>query len=181
MSKIRVENLDKTFDSLEVVFDSQAGRKDFLDEIGKFLSDRIVRETRSGKDLVNSRRQPGLSPGYVGYRHRLANGTATNRSRSGPSVVRPDGRFFRPSFSNLTLTGQLLRSVGFRSRPRLKQIEIFVSGSRNDGKTNSQVLRSLARRGREFLGVDDKGILRVRRMIIDKIRREFRKKGFSKK
>jgi hypothetical protein len=185
--KVKVKNLKEVFLGVQALyFDDTAKRQIFLNEQAKFLRDRIVAETRKGKDL--SRKgvsQPPLSQGYINWRRKLKDGKAPNREN-----IKPHPIFFSPSFSNLTLTGQLLDSVQWFVNERRKFFEIRPTGVRRNPKNsfiknlffglrNQTVANDLARRGRTFLGIDEKGLKRVRKAFIDEFRRELKNNNFT--
>jgi hypothetical protein len=98
------------------------------------------------------------------------------------------------------MTGQLMESIVGRMRARLGQIEITVDGDREPteirsaktGKliqfnnqdeitTNKGLARKLADNGRTFLGLDEKGVQRIRKMALDEIRRKIKASRFVAK
>lgn len=193
-SKVEVKNVSRVLKSVEKLFDEATKREEFLIKIRDFAVKRIQAETRKGKDLSqDGALQPDLSDFSVAIRGLVASGKW--KMRPGPG--RP---FFRADFSNLTLSGQMLSSlVGFM-RARLGVIEITVEGKRDPiefvvaktGKvvnfrnkdqitTNKGLVRSLADRGRTFLGMDRKGVERIRRMVLDEIRRKIKQSSFIAK
>jgi hypothetical protein len=95
------------------------------EEIGEFLVQRIRSEARRGRPLNKSRRFPNLKSSSVRSRDRLSRFNKTG----GP---------FRPSLSNLTLTGQLLDSIKFEFARAKGVIEVFARGKRKPYKTGPQ-------------------------------------------
>jgi hypothetical protein len=175
----RVLNVKSVFSAVDALFATAAEKGDFLDKQGKFLRNRIQAETRSGRDLSrDGQSQPDLSPGYKRWRRRLERGESKSK-------IRPDSKFFRADFSNLTLSGQLLKSLEYFVQRRKRQFEIKVSGTRRDPdgrskiRTNQALVADLAERGRTFLGVDRKGVERVRKAFVDELRRQIRKNKFT--
>lgn len=172
--KLKVKNVKRVFKNAKDVFKNVGKSKAFLEKSARFLKNRIQAQTRSGRDLVNDRAQPALSKNYVAYRESVMDGTSGDG-------VRPDKRFMVPSLSNLTLTGQLLKSMKYELRSRLRRFDIFVSGLRKDGSYNSNVAKDLKDRGRVFLGVDENGILRIKKNLLDDFRRLIKQKRFKKR
>lgn len=201
----RVSNIDSVFNAIRAIYEDLTTQAEELDKIGKFTRDRIVAETRKGKDLTNNgAKQPELSEGYIAWRRSLgarfkATDRAANAIAEGRDVSRsdlkkiskithrtptPDSTFFKPAKSNLTLTGQLLNSIEYTVKVSERKIIIEPTGSRDDGKTNKQVAEELATRstglaprGRKFLGLDERGFQRIRNLIVEAIRRLALKKG----
>ena len=163
-----VKNMDSVFNAVKAVYNDLAKERRELDSIAKFARDRIVAETRKGKDLSRDRKQPPLSPNYIKYRERVARGEED---------ITPDGQFFSPKRSTLTLTGQLLDNIEYSVKPSQNKITIEPTGLRRDGLTNKEVASDLARRDRTFLGLDERGFARIRNRIVEAIRRLAIKKG----
>lgn len=164
MAKVRVKGIKSVFNSINAIFDNSIKKDSFLNMLKDFVVLRIQAETRKGKDLSRDGAvQPGLSDGYVRMREKFQDEKSVRLSK-----------FFRVDFSNLTLTGQMLDSLAGKVLPRLSQIEISVSGNRDDGETNSGVAKDLASRGRTFLGLDVKGRVRLRKFVLDELRKQIR-------
>ena len=171
MAKVSIKNYSKLFNSIDKVFDRTLKSDSMYQKITKFVTTRIVQQTRAGNDLSRdnkSGKQPPLSEGYIEYRKRLKSGEIKDRK------VKPAGSNFRPAFSNLTLTGQLLKSVKGVFSKTQRTIIIEPTGTRKDGLTNKEVTKDLAERGRTFLGLDKIGELRIRRIVLDILRRNIR-------
>lgn len=158
---VKIKNVKGALSAALKLLEESADFK--LNDLGEFARKRIQAETRKGQDLKNESEQPPLSAGYISQRERMRKGV--------------DTRFFRPSFSNLTLTGQMLKSLYFKVYPRNRIIEVGVEGVRKDGLTNSAVAKDLASRGRYFLGLDRKGIYLIRKIVLDEIRRRIKKRS----
>jgi hypothetical protein len=80
----------------------------------------------------------------------------------------------RPRKSHLTLTGQLLESLDYDIDRSKGEVVVKPTGKRDDGKTNVEVTEDLATRGRTYLGLDNKGIDRVRQLVIRELNRNIR-------
>jgi len=132
-----------------------------LKQIEEFSVKRIKSFTRSGKSLPLER-QPlaKLSEKYVQKRENY------------PS----NAQLFKPKKSNLTYSGQLLESLNSRSNYKLQSVRVFVSGTRDDGKLNTDVAEWVRLGGRPFLGLDTKGKDRIAEIIIRDFRRRIKKK-----
>lgn len=169
--KYRLKNMDPIIKAIRELYSDIAHQESSLDGIGKFVRDRIVAETRKGNDLTKGGiKQPPLSEGYIQKRYKLKSGV--------------DKTFFRPSLSNLTLSGQLLDSIEYKITVSQSKIVISPTGVRDDGMRNEALAQELADRstrlaprGRHFLGLDDRGYKRIRAKIIEAIRRMAEKKG----
>jgi hypothetical protein len=174
MAKVEVKGLKSVFNAIKSIFDDSIKKKEFLTEIKDFSVLRIQAETRKGKDLTkDGAPQKALTDGYVRWRKKLATGDTRTQ-------IYPDTDFFRPSKSNLTLTGQLLKSLQGRVNALRSEIEIQTSENRNDGEKNKDIVKDLSRRGRTFLGMDEKGKKMIRKQVLDEIRRQIRGRGFTK-
>jgi len=196
----KVKNLDSVFNAVRSIYSDLTQEREELEKIAKFARDRIVAETRKGKDLTkNGDKQPELSESYIAWRRSLANrNRALDRAAEGSQKKRdqalamkitertpsPDSTFFKPAKSNLTLTGQLLNSIEYEVKIDKKTIIIEPKGQRDDGKSNKEVAEELATRktslapdGRKFLGLDERGFQRIRNLIVEAIRRLALKKG----
>lgn len=168
MTKVRIKNLKSVFNSIDKVLKNTVENQSMYGEIAKFSETRIVQQTRVGKDLSTgdkAEKQPELSSGYIKYRERV---------KSGKTDIKPDPQFFKPRKSNLTLTGQLLNSIRGTIVKSKRQVVIDPTGGRDDNLTNKEVASDLAKRGRTFLGLDKIGVQRIRRIVLDVLRRNIR-------
>ena len=165
MAKVNVRNVKAVIKNIEGVFEDTRTQKKLLDDIGELTVKRIFSFTKSGISQVTGQPFKGLSTSYIRFRR----GYAGTR-----------GRLFGVNRSNLTLTGQLLDSLMYKSTPKSGSVEVGVQGRRTDGKTNKQVAQWVSEQGREFLGLDDDGKKRVRKLVLDELRREIKRRGFDK-
>jgi len=190
--RYKVSNINSVFNAVRSIYDELTKQREELDKIGRFARDRIVAETRKGNDLTrDGAKQPELSESYIAWRRgvislgkvRESRGTRNDYEKaariSGKNSTVPDPTFFRPTKSNLTMTGQLLNSIEYTVKVEDSKIIIEPTGTRDDGKTNKEVAYSLAHRKnkRTFLGLDDRGFKRIRTVIVEAIRRLALKKG----
>lgn len=152
--------------------------KDGLQELAKAWRDRIVNYTRAGKDLSGGQdefriaerieTQPPLQPSTIRSRRRL-------EERGGR--VHP---LFRPNFSNLTESGDLLDGLTPKANYSRQEISVEVGGKRHDGEDNKEIAEDLASRGRRFLGLDREGAktlqVRAKANILRQLQAILRKK-----
>jgi phage gpG-like protein len=166
MAEVKFINLDVVLKNLREVFKDTPKNKQMLGEIGLFALDRIYRSTKSGKSLaLNGQKNPSLSPGYINWR----------KTYDGPK-----GEFFSPTRSNLTLTGQLLNSLMLKILPDRGAVTVSPTGNRDDGEmTNQDLAKKLKNEGRPFLGMDETGQQRIKKLVLDEIRRQKKRKGFK--
>ncbi len=190
MARAKVNGLKNVFEAIDKIFENSTQKEKFLREIEDFVTLRVQAETRKGKDLSrDGADQPDLKPSYVAWRKslearasaldKISRGSLSSKNLSLVAKITgrtptPDPTFFKPEKSNLTLTGQLLKSLNSLVKPRARTVEVFVEGRRDDGQTNAAVANDLASRGRTFLGLDKKGVTRIRKMVLDEIRRQIR-------
>ncbi len=169
MAIAKVKGLDRLKKSLNNMVLKQFVNKRLLDTIGEFTRDRIRSFTRTGKSIV------GSSPKSF---KRLKQSTVEQRRRLG-RAGKADKEFFSPGRSNLTMTGQLLKSLSFKSVVRDRTVDVFAKGFRTDGKAdNKKVAEFVAKGGRPFIGLDDKGIKRVTAIVLKDIRLRIKREGF---
>lgn len=134
MSKA-TNKLDKFFAKL-----SNAVKQDInkiaYPKVGKFTVDLIVKRTRLGFGVdANYKPKEKLKPlseRYIEHRSMFEGLDATTRPRK----------------SNLTLTGQMLRSMDYSVKD--DNLIIFPSGTRDDGITNEKIAEYNAKKGRIF-------------------------------
>lgn len=177
---------------LEYKLEKAISNKTLLNELAEFMRDRIYTNTKRGyyagirKNL--SKFKP-LSEGYINMRQMLlkdevkANAkTAFGGKRSAKDkrkkALKEFGEFFNPKKSNLTMTGQMLDALDTRTDTSDTTVTVFVrsSGRTDSDLSNQDVAIKVAEDGRPFLGIDDKGINTMTRMIIASVRRTLRGK-----
>lgn len=157
-----------------------------LDEVGQFTKSRIQQFTRSGRTIAlgGTEKKGGkaeplkkLSASYVNYRKKLAGGLFQGDEFFGPKKQLSE--FFKPSKSNLTLTGQLLKSISFKASFQSRSVSVEVSGSRDDSNLdNKEVAGFVAAQGRPFMGIDEAGRQRIKNIVNRALRR--RLKAYNK-
>lgn len=163
---VKIKNLAGVIKNIEKVFQDTKTSQKVLNEAGKESVKRIVQETRKGKDLPNNRSQPPLNEFYIEWRKDIKDGIETTIK---PSPI------MRPEVSHLTLTGQLLESLQYTINKRKGLLTIKPTGKRDDGSTNQDVAAELRAQGRMFLGLDKRGVERLRRLFLDELRRNIKK------
>lgn len=171
MAKVRLKGVDGVIRSLNEVFKTAKKSKDMQNKIGKFVVDRNKFNARTGKSLESNKSPeslPGLKSTSKKIRARFA--------KDHPGDV--DTRFFRATKSNVTLTGQLINSIKYLIKDN--QIFILVSGRRkrikaDDLGSNEAVYADLVKRGFGFLGLDETGQKRVKKIVLDEFRRTIKK------
>lgn len=182
--KVKILNIDKVLNKIEELFDKDVRNKELMEEIGDFSVTRIQAETRLGNDLTKQTKskQPRLADSTIRIRKLVEAGKIKPGNRF---YFKPDGTFFQPTKSNLTATGQMLESLDGRVT-RVGEVVVEPTGSRDGSlqvdsefKTNKALARDLADRGRVFLGLDAKGVKRIKKLILDEVRRFKRRRGFK--
>lgn len=185
----KVMNLKKVLKQVEDFINEDIRKSSsLLEDIGDFAVKRIQAETRLGKNLnrsqntTSARKQPDLSEATKNFRERLAAGKV---KITHPWWFKPDRSFFKPTKSNLTATGQMLDSLEGKVTRSKGEVVVVPTGTRDSGlqndntiKTNVGVAKELASQGRTFLGLDKLGMQRIRKLILDEVRRMKRKRGF---
>ena len=132
-------------------------RNQFFDRSGKSLEDNI-----------STKKVPLLKESTKAIRKQIA--------FAFPSFI--DGTFFKADKSNVTFTGQLVKSLKFRIRDT--SVFLLFKGSRkklmpDDASTNDEVYDNLKSIGFGFLGLDEKGQKRVKKMVLNEFRRTIKR------
>jgi hypothetical protein len=158
-------------------------------EIAEYVRNRMVMKARTGKRMNFKGDQSfpkPLDPKYV-RRREIAQSTGK------PPV---DSEFFSPSRSNITFTGQYLKSIGLgKVDKRNRIIEIEPKGVRKGENRRAEILNSrkpkrkkpyvpltnaklaeyLAEMGRNIFGLDPVGRKSVKQRILRDLRKKLRK------
>lgn len=190
MAKVKITGVDKVILSLKDLFENKVADTKLLLDIADFAKSRIQSFTRSGKSLVTESRLKPLSNSYkdmrrgaVKYRT-LPDGRVIVLPEPDERLKEVDTRFFDPDYSNLTFTGQLMNAITATVKFKDRIIEIFVNDKKRTGKyeklTNAEVAEHVKANGRPFLGLDDKGIDRIKKLVINNIRKQILRKGLRK-
>lgn len=171
---------------------------DSLPEIGQMVAERIVAKARSGKSMYSGQEKPmrELSSPYIAYRKSIIKNEAKKikqeykkqkRSLKGKSAqinlrarmqAKLDPQFFKPTKSNLTLTGTYLRSIRVEKIDYAKtEITIAPDDEQHgdDEFTNKQLAEYLSKMGRSVFGIDDTTKARIKAIIKRDIRTAIKK------
>jgi len=188
MAEVKIKNVKSVLAAVEALFKDGLRKSQVYADIGKFSVERIQAETRKGRDLSNEGSPiKDTEDSTKGIKELIERGVI----KMNPS--RP--LFFRSKKSQITQTGQLLDSLAAEIKSRSGEVVIAPSGSREPTKyvwsktgkpidflnqdqvqSNKGLASNLASRGFTFLGMDKKGIKRIRRIVLDEIRRIVRSK-----
>lgn len=184
MAKVRIKGVDKVLKNIRKTFEEVSTSKKLLSQIGNFTVDRIKSFARSGKTIAQGRPKslPRLSESYIQQRmgavkFRTIDGRVIPFPEPDERLKNVDPEFFDPNrkISNLTFSGQLMRSL----IARIERDELFIElkESRDDGIKNSKIVEFLKKLDSDydFIGLDDKGKERVRRFVLDEVRRQIKK------
>jgi hypothetical protein len=184
LASVKIKNVKSVLNSIERLFDSEIKKSRLYENIGHFSVERIQQETRKGRDL---------SQGGQKIKDTLESTKSIKKLiERGVITMRPSRPlFFRSQVSQVTQTGQLLDSL--RADVNSSRGEITIEPTGNRSKTtyvwsktgrpvkfltdkeqiesNKNLASDLAKRGFTFLGMDKKGLKRIRRLVLDEIRR----------
>lgn len=149
MSKVNAD-LKKFFDKLTKQTKDARSKS-----VYKFLADElikiIVKRTRLGYGVDNTlgtrSKLKALSPRYIKARKDYLDIDSTTR----------------PSKSNLTLTGQMLRSMAIIKQDS-SSVTIGPTGKRTDGNTNQEIAEFNRKRGRIFNNISINEFNQIRRI-----------------
>lgn len=171
-TKVNVKGIDKVTKLIRKTFRDTKKSKSLLSRIGLFSADRIRSFARSGKTLVSGKPKnfPALKPSTIQFRQDLVSSGFT------------DPIFFDPNrkTSNITLTGSLVKAI--KAKIEGDNLVIFLEENRTDGQTNKKVVSDLIKidAGYAFMGLDDKGIARITKLVLDELRREIKRNNLNK-
>jgi hypothetical protein len=170
MAKTNIKGLDRFLERMKAAV-SHFDDKFYL-SIGAYVRDRIVQKARTGKTMKSGKDASlgKLSERYVEDRKRWA--------KQGRADL--DKTFFKPSAktSNLTLTGQYLKSIAITNINRVKRVLVIEPTDRtprSDSRKNSDIAEGLAKQGRSVFGIDSTGRKVLKNMILREIRNQLRK------
>jgi len=188
MAKVEIKNVKSVIKSIETALTKPRKQQSMYEKIVRFSVDRIRQESRKGKFLGDPTTSiQGLSDGTIGIRKLIESG------RWQISPGKPS--FFRATKSQVTMSGQLLDSLSGKINVQRGTVSIGPRGKRTPVKiinrrtglqikfknqkeilSNESLAEDLAGRGFKFLGFDRKGVERVRRIVLDEIRRSLKKR-----
>lgn len=199
MAKTNIKNLDKVLErvknALTEIDDST------YQEIGDYVLKRVVSKARMGKTMISgddAKLKP-LSKNYIEAREamiardgaNLKGGSAIQKrikgsinSGAGSALAKQmaaaeaglDTEFFSPKRSNLTLTGQYLRSFAITKIDKLKRIMFIEPTGNREGETlsNKKLAEYLAEQGRSIFGLDKLGRKAIREKVLRALRSKLR-------
>lgn len=180
----KIKNIDKLANRLRRLLKDVSEDKTMLTEIATFTVDRIVKSTRSGKSIPKGEKLADLATPW----------TVVNRNYL--SKFNNTHELYKKGRSNLTFTGQLLDSfryfiknneISFRFIGDHKPYKTGKTRKRKKKKSASKISnaelaeymekgdRSANRPARPFVGLDDKMIERIKRIVSKNIRTKSKK------
>lgn len=190
MAKIKITGLNEVMASLKDLFENKIADTKILTDAATFTLERIRSFTRSGKSLVTGSKLKPLSESYKDVRRgankwrTLPDGRKILINEPDEKLKEVDVNFFDPEYSNLTYTGQLMESLDVKINYQEKSYVIAPNDKKRRGKyeklTNKQVAEYVADNGRPFLGIDAKGVDRIKKLIVNNIRKQLIRKGLKK-
>jgi hypothetical protein len=179
--KVKILNIDSVLKKIENLVTNDLYDSSLLQDIQDFSILRIQAETRKGKSLPYDANQQPLANSTVNIRTQISKGKI---KPDNPDWFKPDPTFFKPKKSNLTSTGQMLESLKGSITKSDGTIVVKPTGSRDPSLSNSKefttnisLAKDLALRGRKFLGLDALSVKRIRKMVLDEIRRLKKKRN----
>lgn len=167
MAKVTI-NTKNVIKAVQQTFDKTKNSKANQKKIADFIVERILSFARKGKSLIDGspKNLPTLSKSYRDYRK-----TPGAQKKAQSPYFRPNARI-----SNLTFTGKLLNSITFEiTQDKIKIF--FKDNSRSDSKsTNAEIYEYLLEKdsGYSILEFDDNGKERIRRIVVDLLRKEIK-------
>jgi len=182
--KVKVKGLARLNARLKRALSTK--NKPLLDEIGVFTLNRIQTFTRAGKSIAG--RKPkgfkGLSSSYKAFRKGLVfffmddQGQLRKVPKRSKALANVDKTYFKPTKSNLTFTGQMIKSLTFKTTVTKSSVAVFPKGRRKGSKlSNKKVAEFVSANGRPFIGIDTEGIKVTVNMIKRFYRRQLKREG----
>lgn len=184
MATVKINGMSSALRNIKKGLKKTIESNKLKNEVGKFVVERIVQMARSGKNERTGKALPKLSKSYREMRlgiiqFRTINGNVVPLLGPDERLNDTDSQFFEPTRarSNVTFTGQLLKSLAYRTKKN-SIIIIFKPDQRSDGLKNSDVYGFLVslNSGYDFIGLGQKGIRRVNKIVVDNFRRRLRSK-----
>lgn len=177
----KVVGVQQLQNKVKLTIERSLSSRTILEAVGKFSRDRIYAITKLGFSMSgNSKKKLApLADWYKGYRKRYQEKTQTGAS-------------FSPNKSNLTLSGQMLDALTYKIDQARKTVQVFVQdsgrkpnpyplrGRKNDSRSNAQVAKEVAQKGRPFIGLDQDAVKRIKNDIVSELRRALRREGLRK-
>lgn len=152
MSKVTIKGLPQVKESVQKLFESIRTDKELLTEIGANLVVQTQAFNRAGKTPSGGKHENQISDEWIERKERLK--TVNNVSE-----------YYREGASNLTFTGQLLRSIKFKINQASGSVSLFMSGARKpyknldgtlvkDVPTNDELRGYLEKKGWKIFGLN---------------------------
>lgn len=166
---VKITGLGRARDNALKFLDNTKKDNQVLDEYGQLLADQIRNRTRG---RLEDYKQDPLTKGTVKRRESLI--------KSGNFL---DERLTRPKQSNLTLSGQLLRSITHKINRSVSEIVLFLNpirkayrGARGQNlenlKDNNEIRKDLESRGRRFFFMSEKLKIQLENRLVKDLRRK---------
>lgn len=191
-AKITVRKYGRGMERVIEILQREIRTQRFLDWIAVFARDRIYKNTKRGYypgvQRVLSKLKP-LSPGYIQFRKNLlkrkigrvkgvGNTPKEIKKYKRDRALMSFGDNFSPAKSNLTMTGQMLDALEANVVAGKIVITVEATPRRDseEGLTNKDVAKKVINEGRPFLGLDSKGVDRIRKQAIADLRRSLKKR-----
>lgn len=169
MAKVKVTGLNRVQKRLQKILVGALAGKEEVQQI----KESVVNTLRSGK-LLDGSNIKGLKPGTVEQRRRLA-------------TVNRTGKGYSPGKSNLTFTGQFLKSFVASIERGARGIIIKVSpsgihrgykrlrGGRGKATTNQKIAAGQKAQGRDITAIGPKKSKEIRNIFVRLLRRSIRR------
>jgi hypothetical protein len=176
MAEVRIKVFPKRLEKkFKEAFEVTKRSKELQNDIGKFAVKRIAGFGKKGEPLNISRAFPALAPSTIRARARLRKFNKT-------------GKPFRPSLSNLQLTGQFWKALTYEWDAAKGRLEVFWKNSKRkpyvisrrgttakqeNTPTNAELFGFLREKGFDpFAKMDAKGIKTITNRVIRQLRKD---------
>jgi len=165
---VKITGLSRARDNALKFLDNTKKDNQVLDEYGQLLADQIRNRTRG---RLEEYKQSALTKGTVKRRESLI--------KSGNFL---DERLTRPKQSNLTLSGQLLRSITYKVNNAFSEIILYLNpdrkayrGARGQNldnlKDNNEIRKDLESIGRRFFFISEKLRINLENRLVKELKR----------
>lgn len=170
MFKVTVDpkSIESVQANVKRAFDKVIANQKLLNELGETIVKDIRGLNRTGKSPKTGQKHPSLTPYTIKERGKLAETNQTAET-------------YKQEKSNVTFTGQLLDSIEsssngpgsiiIKAEGDHKQLKGKIIQAIGEKKTNDEIITDLKSRGFYVMGIRDKLIPRLRKMVIAYIRR----------
>ena len=181
--KITTTGLDQKINAINDFIKGAIGKR-VIEQLAQYSIDRIYKRVKSGKGVSDDQSNrpteislKRLSDSYIAYRkgnirfYKTKNGKLcawkSSKDSRFPSPV--TGEFGTPGKTNLTLTGQMLNSLDYKTTQ--KGFKIFIKNTkRTDRKLTNKEVSEYVSKTRPFLALTDKEQDRLKIEFLQKIR-----------